>query len=124
LIVDAVGGAVKPEEVVRAELNAWHGLDVDEIVGHFHADAVWDNVALGVHRGHAEIREAVEGYVQRMDSAELEVLNVAVNGNLVMVERVDHFVYDGNKISARCMGAFEVAGDKITAWRDYFDVPR
>jgi limonene-1,2-epoxide hydrolase len=41
-----------------------------------------------------------------------------------MVERVDHFVYDGNKISARCMGAFEVAGDKITAWRDYFDVPR
>jgi limonene-1,2-epoxide hydrolase len=77
-----------------------------------------------VHRGRAEIREAVEGYVQRMDSAELEVLNVAVNGNLVMVERVDHFVYDGNKISARCMGAFEVAGDKITAWRDYFDVPR
>jgi limonene-1,2-epoxide hydrolase len=22
------------------------------------------------------------------------------------------------------MGAFEVTGDKITAWRDYFDVPR
>ena len=22
-----------------------------------------------------------------------------------------------------CMGAFEVVGDEIVAWRDYFDVP-
>jgi limonene-1,2-epoxide hydrolase len=115
---------VKPEDVVRAELAAWSGLDVDEIVSHFHADAVWDNVALGVHHGHNEIREAVEGYVQRMESAELELLNIAVNGDIVLTERVDRFVYDGHKIAARCMGAFEVAGDKITAWRDYFDVPR
>ena len=113
-----------PEDVVRAELKAWHGLDVDEIVNHFHPDGVWDNVALGVHRGHDEIREAVQGYVQRMDSADLELLNIAVNGNVVLTERVDHMIYDGNKIAARCMGAFEVTGDKITAWRDYFDVPR
>ncbi|MET0897232.1 MAG: limonene-1,2-epoxide hydrolase family protein [Mycobacterium sp.] len=115
---------MKPEDVVRAELEAWHGLDVDEIVSYFHPDGVWDNVALGVHRGHDEIRDAVEGYVRRMDSAELELLNIAVDGNIVLTERVDHFVYDGNKIAARCMGAFEVTGDKITAWRDYFDVPR
>ena len=113
-----------PEDVVRAELKAWHGLDVDQIVNHFHPDGVWDNVALGVHRGHDEIREAVQGYVQRMDSADLELLNIAVNGNVVLTERVDHMIYDGNKIAARCMGAFEVTGDKITAWRDYFDVPR
>ncbi len=115
---------MKAEDVVRAELNAWHGLDVDEIMRYFHSDAVWDNVALGVHHGHDEIREAVKGYVQRMESAELELLNIAVNGNIVLTERVDHFVYDGNEIAARCMGAFEVAGDKISAWRDYFDVPR
>lgn len=114
---------MKPEGVVRAELNAWHGLDVDEIVSHFHPDGVWDNVALGVHRGRGEIREAVEGYVRRMDSAELELLNIAVNGNVVLTERVDHFIYGGKKVSARCMGAFEVEDDKITAWRDYFDVP-
>ena len=113
-----------PEEVVRAELEAWHSLDVDEIVSHFHPDGVWDNVALGVHRGHDAIREAVEGYVRRMDSAELELLNIAINGEVVLTERVDHFIYDGHKIAARCMGAFEVTGDKITAWRDYFDVPR
>lgn len=115
---------MSPEDVVRAELRSWHDLDVDEIVGHFHPDGVWDNVALGVHRGHNEIREAVDGYVQRMESAELEILNIAVNGNVVLTERVDRMVYDGHEIAARCMGAFEVDGDKITAWRDYFDVPR
>lgn len=66
---------MRPEDVVRAELDAWRGLDVDEIVSHFQPDAVWDNVALGVHHGHDEIREAVEGYVQRMESAEMELLN-------------------------------------------------
>lgn len=115
---------MKAEDVVRAELNARRGLDVDEIMRYFHSDAVWDNVALGVHHGHDEIREAVKGYVQRMESAELELLNIAVNGNIVSIERIDHFVDDGSEIAARCMGAFEVAGDKISAWRDYFDVPR
>jgi limonene-1,2-epoxide hydrolase len=118
-----VGGAVTPEDVVRAELHAWSGLDAAEIVSYFSPDGVWDNVALGVHRGHDEIRKAVEGYVKRMESTTLEIVNLAVNGNIVLTERVDRMVYDGNKISARCMGAFEVVGDKITAWRDYFDVP-
>ena len=31
-----LGGTVAPDDVVRAELNTWHGLDVDEIVSHFH----------------------------------------------------------------------------------------
>ncbi len=114
---------MKPEDVVRAELNAWHGLDVDEIVSHFHPDGVWDNVALGAHHGHKEIRASVEGYVRRTESADLRLLNVAVNGNVVLTERIDTMVYDGREISARCMGAFEVRDDKIVAWRDYFNVP-
>lgn len=39
----------------------------------------------------------------------------------MLTERVDHFVFDGKTIDARVMGAFEVAGEKIIAWRDYFD---
>jgi ketosteroid isomerase-like protein len=37
------GKAVNPEEIVPAELSAWARRDVDEILGHFAADAVWDN---------------------------------------------------------------------------------
>jgi hypothetical protein len=45
---------------VRAELSAWGRLDVDEIMSHASADAVWDNVAIRAFRGYDEIREAVQ----------------------------------------------------------------
>ena len=113
-----------PEEVVRAELDAWSRLDVDEILSWFTADAVWDNVPFGPVFGQDGIRKAVEGYVGRTTSGHIEILNLAIAGNVVLTERLDHFTWDGEVIHARVMGAFEVAGDKIAAWRDYFDMSR
>jgi limonene-1,2-epoxide hydrolase len=114
---------MSPEEIVRAELSAWAHLDVEEITSYFAADAVWDNVPIGPVCGHDEILKAVKGYLSRTTYADLEILNLAVAGNVVLTERVDHMTYDGKRIDARVMGAFEVTGEKITAWRDYFDVP-
>ena len=116
------GGAVSPEDVVRAQLSAWDTLDHEKILVHFADHAVLVDPS-GTYSGIDEIRSWVEGHVKRMDQASLEVLNIAVNDDLVMVERMDRFIYDGNMVSARCMGAFEVSGAKITAWRDYFDMP-
>jgi limonene-1,2-epoxide hydrolase len=113
-----------PEELVRAELDAWSRLDADEIMSHFSADAVWDNVPFGPVSGHDSIRKAVKGYLSRMTSGEIEILNLAVAGNVVLTERVDHFRFGGEMFDARVMGAFETAGDKITAWRDYFDMSK
>jgi limonene-1,2-epoxide hydrolase len=114
---------VSPEEVIRAELDAWSRLNVDEIVGYFADDAIWDNVPLGAVSGRDQIRKSVQGYVDRTTQGNIEILNLAVAGNVVLTERVDHFVYEGESVHARVMGAFEVDGDKITAWRDYFDLP-
>jgi limonene-1,2-epoxide hydrolase len=111
-----------PEEIVRAELAAWSRLDADEIMSYFATDAVWDNVPFGPVTGHGEIRKAVDGFLGRMTSASMEVLNLVVAGNVVMTERVDHLGIDGRNFDARCMGTFEISGDKITAWRDYFDM--
>ncbi|GAB3003377.1 nuclear transport factor 2 family protein [Mycobacterium bourgelatii] len=112
-----------PEQVVLAELKAWERRDVDEIVGYFSADATWSDPN-GTFRGSDEIRKAVEGYVARMEHAEMEVVNIAAAGNVVLTERVDRFVYDGRNIAQPLMGAFEVADGKITAWRDYYNMPR
>jgi len=38
-----------------------------------------------------------------------------------LTERVDRLIYNGKGLDARGMGTLEVAGDKITAWRDYRD---
>jgi limonene-1,2-epoxide hydrolase len=111
---------VSPEEIVRAELSAWDRLDVEAVMSHFAEDAVWEFPG-GLFAGHDEIREAVMGYLARTAHCDLEVVNLAVADNVVLTERVDHFLFDGQTIDARVMGAFEVTGEKITAWRDYFD---
>jgi limonene-1,2-epoxide hydrolase len=109
------------EEVVRAEMDSWSSLDVDQIMSYFAPDATWlPGFGLPTWSGDDEIRRAVEGFVQDMTRAEIEIVNLAVTGNVVLTERVDRFIYKGAPIDAPGMGAFEIAGDKITAWRDYF----
>jgi limonene-1,2-epoxide hydrolase len=93
-------------------------------MSHFSTDAVWDNVPIGVASGHDEIRDTVEEYLKDMTQVDIEILNLATAGNIVLAERVDHFIFDGRAIDARCMGAFEVTAGKIAAWRDYFDARR
>jgi limonene-1,2-epoxide hydrolase len=55
-------------------------------------------------------------------SLHFKVLHSASAGNLVFNERVDVFDMDNGKtISLPVAGVFEVSGNKISAWRDYFD---
>jgi limonene-1,2-epoxide hydrolase len=107
--------------VVRAELEAWSTLDVELIVAPFSSDAVWVAPTVGLH-GVDEIRAAVQDWVAGMTFAELRLVHIAVNGDVVLTERVDVFTFtDGRKVALPVMGAFEVADGTITAWRDYFD---
>ena len=116
------GEAMTPEEVVRAELAAWGRLDIEEIMSYFTSDAVWDNVPLGPASGYDQIRKLSEEFLARTKSFDAEILNLAAAGNVVLTERVDHLDFDGRRVDARVMGTFETGGDKIVAWRDYFDM--
>lgn len=113
---------MSPEQVVRAELDAWSTLNVDEIIAHFAIDAVWDDPSHGPLEGRERIRDAVEGFVARMTAADMEVVHLVARGPIVMTERVDRFTFDGRQVAAAIAGVFEVDGDKIVAWRDYFDM--
>jgi limonene-1,2-epoxide hydrolase len=114
---------VSPEEVVRAELAAWSRLEVDEIMSYFAIRAVWEPEPNRVVSGSDEIRKAVSGYLEHMTSGDIEIVNLAVSGSVVLTERVDHFVVAGESFEPRIMGAFETSGDQIVAWRDYFVPP-
>ena len=112
-----------PEEVVRAEMAAWASLDVDQIMAYFAEDATWlPAFSLPTYSGIKEIREAVKGFLSAMTKCDIEIVNLAVAGNVVLTERVDRLALEGRPVDAPGMGAFEVSGDKITAWRDYFYV--
>jgi limonene-1,2-epoxide hydrolase len=85
---------------------------------------VWDNVPVGPASGCDEIRDEVERWIHPLTSFDAEILNLAVAGNIVLIERVDHTNWQGQPFATRTMGAFEVDGDKIKVWRDYFDLPK
>jgi limonene-1,2-epoxide hydrolase len=58
-----------------------------------------------------------------MAGMKIDVLALAETGNTVLTERID-YIFDaaGNGLmTVPVMGIFEIAGGKITAWRDYFD---
>jgi limonene-1,2-epoxide hydrolase len=51
-----------------------------------------------------------------------EIRHIVADGNIVLTERVDHFLVNNKKVSVPCMGVFELQGGKIAAWRDYWDL--
>ena len=107
--------------VVEAFVAAWNRMDFDAVIDTLSEDVVYHNIPMQPLHG----RDAVQSYLEkawRFDSVDWQLLNIAADGSVVLTERIDDFVIDGQPVSLPVMGAFEVADGRITAWRDYFDL--
>jgi limonene-1,2-epoxide hydrolase len=115
---------MNPEAIVRAEMAAWDRLDVDEAVTYFAEDAVYD-IGPSYPRlsGRDAIHKTIEAYFSRATHCDLKILHLAVDGDVVLMERFDHWIVNGKAIDTPVMGAYEVKDQKITAWREYFVPP-
>ena len=89
---------------------------------------VWENVGISKTIGFTEAKAFMDGFAQMypIESGEVIVHHIAANGNVVLTERTDNFHdKDGNLlVSIKLMGTFEMDGEKIVAWRDYFDTAK
>ena len=110
------------EKVARAFMASWSSRDLDTIMGFFAPDAVYHNIPLAPLNGAKEIAETIAGFLTIFETVEFEVLNLAVNGHVVMTERVDHFTIAGKPASLPVSGTIEIRDGKVQAFRDYFDV--
>lgn len=85
----------------------------------------WENVGVATTVGIEEAMAFVERFLARIpfERCEVVVHHAAAHGNVVLSERSDIFYgADGAElVSLRLMGALEMDGPYITAWRDYFD---
>jgi limonene-1,2-epoxide hydrolase len=108
--------------VVRSLADAWAAKDLDAIMDHFTDDIVYHNIPMDPADGTAAVRATVEGFLAMAETIEFDTLHELSDGNLVMNERVDTFVIDGDPTPIRVMGIFELSGGKIRRWRDYFDM--
>jgi len=111
-----------PIEVVTSFCGAWSRLDIDELMGFFHEDAVYHNIPVDPVAGRDDIRAMIVGFTAGWDRLDFEVRHIVAQDDVVLTERVDHFVSGQRTVSLPVMGTFELSGGLIRAWRDYFDL--
>jgi limonene-1,2-epoxide hydrolase len=109
-------------DLVQRFCAVWSKGDLDAIMDFFADDAMYHNIPVDPVTGRDAIRATIEGFTGGVESIEFQVRNIAAAGSVVMTERVDVFTFPTTTIELPVMGTFEVSEDKITAWRDYFDL--
>lgn len=110
------------ETTVRALIDACNRRDTEAAVLLFTDDAIYHNIPIAPARGHAEIRAMLGNFLESALEVDWAMHHIAVNGDVVMTERTDRFRFDQGWVELPVMGVFEVRGDRIAAWRDYFDM--
>lgn len=111
-------------DIVDRFIAAWARKDVDQIMSFFTPDAVYINVPIEPPNvGQEMIRKTIEGFVGMAEAVEFRVHHQGESpAGVVLNERTDRFKINGRWVEAGVMGVFEFDGDKIKAWRDYFDM--
>lgn len=109
-------------KIVEDFIAAFNASDVEKIMGFFGEDAVYHNMPMEPATGEEAIRKVIDMFVGPAEKVDWEVLNIAQTGSTVLTERMDRFVIGGKTVELPIMGAFDIEGGRIAAWRDYFDV--
>ncbi len=107
--------------LIRRFIAACVRADPEEFASYFAEDATWWNSPWQPVIGRDAIRETLRKGAQQMTALPWEIGHIVSDGDVVMTERVDHFMVGNTRVSVPCMGVFELRDGKIAAWRDYWD---
>lgn len=108
--------------LIRRFLEGCVRADADEFAQYFTEDAVWWNSPWKPVKGLEAIRETLRRGAQAMIALPWEVRHIVADNDVVLTERVDHFLVGETYVKVPCMGIFELRDGKIAAWRDYWDL--
>ena len=112
-----------PLEIVKTFLGALEPLDYDMALTFVAADCEYTNPPpFGTVHGPTGMRALLEPFFAPTLKNEFGVLREAVNGAVVVLERLDRHRLADKWVELPVTGVFEVHGGLITYWRDYFNV--
>jgi limonene-1,2-epoxide hydrolase len=115
-------GASDSGKIVSEFVASWATDDVDLMLSYFHDDAVYHNIPMAPAVGTAAIRGLLTQFLLGMEDFRAEVHHQVASGDVVMQERTDHFVVDGQPRELPICGVFELEDGRIKSWREYFDL--
>jgi limonene-1,2-epoxide hydrolase len=110
------------EKVVREFCAAFEAHDAEAVRPYLAEDVVYHNIPMDPAEGQEAAVAFLAGFLTMCDKMVIEITNLAVDGNVVLTERVDSFTVGDLVAPLPVMGVFEVVDGKIRAWRDYFDM--
>ncbi|MHB8681323.1 MAG: limonene-1,2-epoxide hydrolase family protein [Acidimicrobiales bacterium] len=114
--------AQDPASIVQAFFETLGKHDAEALRPFFADDVVYHNIPMDPCVGADASIAFLAGFFAMCDRMEVEILNLAVSGDVVLTERVDTFHAGEIVAPLPVMGTVEVRDGKIVAWRDYFDL--
>ncbi len=109
------------EDLMRHFLSLWAFRDAAGMVECFAEDGVYDNVPNAAPlEGRAAIRQWLDGCFQHLTRIDVDLLNVASNGDWVLSERIDDHIVGDKHMPLPVMNAARFEGGKIALFRDYY----
>lgn len=108
---------------IVAFISAVNRNDKDAILGFFRDDSVFHNIPMDPAVGPDEIWKILDLVHGRCTEVDWLLHSISEGSDgIVLTERTDRYLIDGEWITYQVMGAFELEAGMITAWRDYFDL--
>jgi limonene-1,2-epoxide hydrolase len=106
---------------IDALLQPWRINDIPAIAASFTEDGVLHSMMGTPIRGRASLRKVLGRHLAHIVRIEFEIRNIAMNGDVLVLERVDHVTTPDGLHSLPVVGVIELQGGLIQAWREYFD---
>ncbi len=116
-------GMTKDEKiaVVEAQIHAWNTRNWKAAGDMFAEDGVLHSMMIEPVTGREQISERIAALGVGTEEITLDVRNIGRVGDVVFVERVDRFTYNGHKGAVPVVGVLEIEDGEIKAWREYYD---
>lgn len=102
-------------------VDAWNRLDWEAVYALFSPDAVMHSMMMEPVVGRENIRARFTRFTPGLERIELQLAHMGIVDNVVMMERVDDFVYNGKHSRVPVAGVLEINNGYVTEWREYYD---
>jgi len=110
------------EALFREFVGYWATRDADAMVNMFEEDGVYLNVPTNKPmEGRQAIRAWLDMCFQHLTRIDVNIINIATNGEWVLNERLDTHVVGDRHMPLPVMGACQFVNGKIRMFRDYYD---
>jgi limonene-1,2-epoxide hydrolase len=107
--------------VANEMVRAWDEQNWERVCDLFAEDGVLHSMMKEPVVGRENVCALVTSLSAGVERIELQIRNAGIVNDVVVLERVDDFVYNGEYSRVPVVGVMEIEDGKVREWREYYD---